>query len=124
MALKVALSDAQPLSLLGIAALATLLVGSLGPARPQTATLLQPREPIVAVDARLRRLGWKPVQEPPPLDFERQLSGNGLISLRSCSGTGEGFCRYDYRRGRQELQVITIPNAAGDGVVLRWALRP
>ena len=124
MALKVALSGTQPLTLLGIATLISLLVGPLSPARPQTATLLQAREPIVAVDARLRRLGWKPVQAPPPLDFERELSGNALISLRSCSGTGEGFCRYDYRRGLQQLQVITIPNASGDGVVLRWAVVP
>ena len=88
---------------------------------------LQAQQPIQAADARLREQGWRPDAEHSPSDFERELAGNGLASLAACSGTGQGFCRYDYRRGPQRLLLITVPGprasgGAGDGRVLRWQL--
>ena len=91
---------------------------------PNGGQLLRVREPIEAADARLRRLGWQPEQDPPAESFDRELSGNALSSLRACSGTGLGYCRYDYRRGRDRLQVITVPDSNGDGQVVRWSLGP
>jgi hypothetical protein len=89
---------------------------------PTGARLLQLREPIEAADARLRRQGWQPELDPPAESFDRELSGNALSSLRACSGTGLGYCRYDYRRGSERLQVITVPDSNGDGQVVRWSL--
>jgi len=56
--------------------------------------------------------------------FERELAGNRLTSLSGCSGTGAGFCRYDYRRGGQRLEVITVAGPDGNGLVLRWSEAP
>ncbi len=88
---------------------------------------LQANQPILAADVRLRQQGWRPGSEQTPSAFERELAGNALASLAACSGTGAGFCRYDYRRGPQRLVLITVPGAqaragVGDGRVLRWQL--
>jgi hypothetical protein len=107
----------------GIAAAGGLpaLLASSGQAQPP-ATLLSVREPIEAADQRLQQQGWRPISTPPAESFDRELSGNGLISLRACSGTGMGYCRYDYRRGDHQLEVITVPSSDGDGQVVRWSL--
>jgi hypothetical protein len=94
---------------------------SLGQLRhPAPAVSLQ--EPIERLDQRLRQQGWRPDGDPALDSLDRELAGNDLTSLRSCSGTGAGFCRYDYRRGHQQLSVITVPNRNGDGVVHHWQL--
>ena len=85
---------------------------------------LQSRQPIESADRLLRSQGWRPDGEPQIESFDRELSGNGLSSLRSCAGTGAGFCRYDYRRGSAQLQVITVPSRDGDGLVHHWQLTP
>ena len=107
----------------GIAAAGGLpaLLASSGQAQPP-ATLLSVREAIEAADQRLQQQGWRPISTPPAESFDRELSGNGLISLRACSGTGMGYCRYDYRRGQDQLEVITVPSSDGDGQVVRWSL--
>jgi hypothetical protein len=109
--------------LLAIAAAGGLsaLLASSGQAQPP-ATLLTVREPIETADQRLQQQGWQPISTPPAESFDRELSGNGLISLRACSGTGMGYCRYDYRRGGEQLEVITVPSNDGDGQVVRWSL--
>jgi len=84
--------------------------------------MLQTSQPIEAADGLLRSQGWMPDGDPDLDSFDRELSGNGLSSLRSCSGTGAGFCRYDYRRGRDHLEVITVPSRDGDGLVHHWQL--
>lgn len=89
---------------------------------PAPAPSLRNREPIQQVDHLLRRAGWQPDGERQLDSLDRELSGNDLTSLRSCSGTGMGFCRYAYRRGRERLDVITIPNHNGDGLVHHWDL--
>lgn len=104
----------------GLAALATNLGLADGPAEPPRLSLNQP---IERVDRTLRSQGWHADGDPDLASFDRELAANGLASLRSCSGTGAGFCRYDYRRGRQRLEVITVPSADGDGLVHHWQLR-
>jgi hypothetical protein len=110
-------------AIVGIAAAGWLpsLLASSGQAQPP-ATLLTVREPIETADHRLQQQGWQPISTPPAESFDRELSGNGLISLRACSGTGMGYCRYDYRRGQEQLEVITVPSSDGDGQVVRWSL--
>lgn len=83
---------------------------------------LQAHQAIETADSLLRSQGWMPDGDPAVDSFDRELSGNSLSSLRSCSGTGAGFCRYDYQRGRNHLEVITVPNRDGDGIVHHWQL--
>ena len=110
-------------AIVGIAAAGGLptLLASSGQAQPP-ATLLTVWEPIETADHRLQQQGWQPISTPPAESFDRELSGNGLISLRACSGTGMGYCRYDYRRGQEQLEVLTVPSSDGDGQVVRWSL--
>lgn len=100
--------------------LATVLLSQAvrsGPDAPSSPPLLEVQEPVTQVDARLLAAGWRPKPDRQPLPFERELAGNQLASLSSCSGTGMGFCRYDYQRGKQSLMVVTVPGASGAGVV-------
>ena len=84
------------------------------------APALAVNEPIAVVNAHLLAAGWSPRPEQEPLPFERERAGNNLASLSSCSGTGLGFCRYDYQRGDRSLAVVTVPGSKGDGVVHSW----
>ena len=89
-------------------------------AQPQV-PLLKPNQSIMGADAQLRAQGWEPAGDPKLQAFERDLAGNRLTSLSGCSGTGAGFCRYDYRRGGRQLEVITVAGPQGSGLVLRWS---
>ncbi len=87
------------------------------------ASLLRVGEPIVAADQRLLRLGWRPSAAVSADALDQERSGTRLASLSGCAGTGLGYCRFDYRRGRARLAVITVPSVSGqrDGPqVLRW----
>lgn len=99
-----------PGALAGLLA-AALLTGSApaGPSPPAPAGLLQVGWPVLVADSHLRRLGWSPAPVRQPDALDRQLAGNSLASLSDCSGTGLGFCRYDYRRAAVNLSVITLP---------------
>lgn len=109
--------EVRPRAGLLLTALALLVAGASLQAEPVT---LQTNQPIEHADRLLRGQGWQPDGDPQVDSFDRELSGNGLGSLRSCSGTGAGFCRYDYRRGSEQLQVITVPSRDGDGQVHHW----
>jgi hypothetical protein len=79
--------------------------------------------PIVEANSALIAQGWRPYSEQVPQNFDIKLSGLNLPSLRSCSATGMGFCRYDYRRNGKYLSVVTIPSATSrlsSGIVERW----
>lgn len=93
------------------------------PAQGPTPSLRQ-REPIEQADRGLQGAGWQPDGDALIDSLDRELSGNALTSLRSCSGTGVGFCRYGYRRGGERLEVITVPNRDGDGLVHHWSINP
>ena len=79
--------------------------------------VVAPHEPINRVDARLLADGWiaNPERDPLPVELER--SRNNLSSLSACSGTGMGFCRYDYQRGSHRFAVVTVPGPDGSGIV-------
>ena len=102
----------------------TALPPGLRPAPAEPALPLSRDQPIETADARLRSAGWQPAGEPGLQPFERQLAGNDLSSLSGCSGTGAGFCRYDYRRGKRQLAVVTSAGSDGRGRVLRWFETP
>lgn len=93
---------------------AALLTGSAPPvpSPPALAGLLRVGWPVLAADRHLRRLGWRPAPGRQPDALDRKLAGNSLASLSDCSGTGLGFCRYDYRRDAVNLSVITLPEQA------------
>jgi hypothetical protein len=91
--------------------------------RPQGMPL-KPNQAITSADQQLKAQGWRPAGDPGLQPFERELAGNQLASLSGCSGTGAGFCRYDYRRGRQRLEVITVAGPDGTGLVQRWLEAP
>jgi hypothetical protein len=79
--------------------------------------VVAPQEPINQVDARLLADGWIANPDRDPRPFERQRAHNNLASLSACSGTGMGFCRYDYQRGSQHFAVVTVPGPNGNGIV-------
>jgi hypothetical protein len=101
----------------GLAAVLLSQVVRSGPDAPASHLYLVLQEPITQADARLLAEGWMPTPDRQTLPFERKLAGNHLASLSACSGTGMGFCRYDYQRGSHRLAVVTVPGADGNGIV-------
>ena len=84
---------------------------------------LSARQTILEANRHLIANGWRPAPEKKPTPEERRLSSVALESLSSCSGTGVGFCRFDYRRDLQRLSVVTVPSEPGRpsvGRVVRW----
>ena len=84
---------------------------------------LSARQTILEANRHLIANGWRPAPEKTPTPEERRLSSVALESLSSCSGTGVGFCRFDYRRDLQRLSVVTVPSEPGRpsvGRVIRW----
>jgi hypothetical protein len=105
---------------LGVAAAAGVVLTQAVRSGGDTETQLPaiaPQEPISQVDARLLADGWVAKPDRDPLPFERRLAHNTLASLSGCSGTGMGFCRYDYQRGSQHFAVVTVPGPDGTGIV-------
>ena len=83
---------------------------------------LETGQSILVADQTLISDGWNPAADQSVEPFEQDLAGNRLASLASCSGTGVGYCRYDYRRQNLRLFVVTIPAEQPDeaGRVARW----
>ena len=87
-----------------------------------TTVQLQVGQSIRAADASLLASGWLPQPDQSIEGPRRDPSGSALPALSACSGTGVGFCRYDYAKDRQRLSVVTVPAASSDlsGLVQRW----
>jgi hypothetical protein len=112
------------------AALVALLAvgfGAAASAQHRGGLPLSAGQPILEADAVLLASGWRPHPQQKPLEMDQQRAGVPLTSLSACSGTGEGFCRFDYRRNGRQLSVVTIPSRLGadkvaqlGGVVKRW----
>ena len=84
---------------------------------------LNARQTILEANRHLIADGWQPAPEKTPTPEERRWSSVSLESLSACSGTGVGFCRFDYRRDLQRLSVVTVPSEPGRpsvGRVDRW----
>ena len=112
---------ALSLAVLGVAG------GGAVVAQPRGAVPLSAGQPILEADAVLLGSGWRPSPQHHPLDLDQQRAGVPLTSLSACSGTGQGYCRFDYHRNGCQLSVVTTPsidrsqypNQLG-GVVKRW----
>ena len=84
---------------------------------------LSARQTILEANRYLIANGWRPAPEKMPTPEERRWASVALESLSACSGTGVGFCRFDYRRDLQRLSVVTVPSEPGRpsvGRVERW----
>ena len=84
---------------------------------------LSARQTILEANRHLIADGWRPAPEKRPTPEERRWASVALESLSACSGTGVGFCRFDYRRDLQRLSVVTVPSEPGRpsvGRVERW----
>ena len=85
--------------------------------------LLHQSQSILEAHRTLLAAGWSPAPAQQPSELERFWAAVALPSLSACSGTGVGFCRYDYRRKQQRLSVVTVPSSPGQpsiGRVERW----
>ena len=111
---------ARPFLIAGLPALALAVLGAITGLAGPPLLPLSVQQPIEHADGALRQQGWQADGDPTLDSFDRELSGNDLSSLRHCAGTGAGFCRYDYRKGEQRLEVITVPGRDGDGLVHHW----
>ncbi len=96
-------------------------------AQPGRGLPLSAGQSILEADAVLLSSGWRPHPLGPAQPMDQERAGVPLTSLSACSGTGAGFCRFDYRRNGRQLSVVTIPAPAtpssGErigGVVERW----
>ena len=88
----------------------------------QRGPALETGQSILVVDQTLISTGWNPAPAESVRTYEQKLAGNKLSSLASCSGTGLGYCRYDYQRRNERLVVVTVPATQSDqaGRVARW----
>ena len=74
---------------------------------------LSATQTILEANRHLIANGWRPAPKKTPTPEERRLASVVLESLFACSGTGVGFCRFDYRRDLQRLSVVTVPSEPG-----------
>ena len=84
---------------------------------------LETRQTILEANRYLVDKGWQPAPKQLPSPEERRWSAVPLSSLSTCSGTGIGFCRFDYQKNHQRLSVVTVPSQPGQpsvGRVTRW----
>ncbi len=84
---------------------------------------LSDSQTILEANRHLIANGWRPAPQKTPTPEERRLASVPLESLSTCSATGAGFCRFDYRRDLQRLSVVTVPSEPGRpsvGRVIRW----
>ena len=103
-----------PLSLLS-------LLGTVAQAAPVPELIA--RQSILEADRSLVAAGWRPSPQQKPSAADRAWAKVSLESLSSCSGTGAGFCRFEYVRDAQRLSVVTVPSSPGQpsvGRVERW----
>ena len=67
--------------------------------------------------------GWRPIRSSEGSErwfAETELVKRGVIEVESCSGTGVGYCKFNYERPTGVLSVITVggdPDPANDTVV-------
>lgn len=83
-------------------------------------------KPLSEARASLATYGWQPhAQEDAEADIGgriRALKEQGVIEVTSCSGTGFGYCAFEYRRPESALTVTTIGDAE-DPAVSSYELR-
>lgn len=94
-----------------------LVIGKLA-AEERTCGGVVPRineMPITRARKALLAAGWTPVDHGGPEgradERERALAERGVVEVEGCSGTGFGYCSFDYQRAGASLAVTTV----GDG---------
>ena len=103
--------------------LPVLLLGMGVSAAASPLGFLQTDQSILEAHQQLIAAGWQPAATQTPSERERQWAAVTLSSLSSCSGSGAGFCWFDYQRQEQRLSVVTVPSKPGKasiGRVNRW----
>ena len=109
--------------LVGLFSLTLVALTSGVSAATDPGVLLSQRQSILEAHRTLVAAGWSPAPAQEPSPRERLWSAVALPSLSACSGTGAGFCRFDYQRQQQRLSVVTVPSDPGQpsvGRVERW----
>ena len=109
--------------LVGLVSLTLVALTSGASAATDPEALLSQRQSILEAHRTLVAAGWSPAPAQEPSLQERLWSAVALPSLSACSGTGAGFCRFDYQREQQRLSVVTVPSNPGQpsvGRVERW----
>ena len=99
------------------------LFAGVAAAASEPTAALKLRQTILEAHRYLIDEGWQPSPKALPTPEERRWSAVPLSSLPTCSGTGIGFCRFDYQKDQQQLSVITVPSHPGEpsvGHVSRW----
>ena len=99
------------------------LFAGVAAAASEPTAALKLRQTILEAHRYLIDEGWQPSPKALPTPEERRWSAVPLSSLSTCSGTGVGFCRFDYQKDQQQLSVITVPSNPGQpsvGNVSRW----
>lgn len=63
---------------------------------------------------KLLAYGWKPSRPSEPMNggLDGQLRAQGVVEVEICSGTGYGFCLFNYKNGRGDSLGV---RSAGDG---------
>lgn len=68
-------------------------------------------KPIRVARRLLIDAGWAPLPQPnadeAALGIEAKLRKDGITEVESCSGTGYGFCSFDYMSGNGTMGVST-----------------
>tara|TARA_Y100000589_G_C27083785_1_gene600815 strand:- start:271 stop:744 length:474 start_codon:yes stop_codon:yes gene_type:complete len=89
---------------------------------------LQKGQSILNADQKLLAKGWHPA--PASMGQLQALNQadavSRLLSLKSCSGSGVGYCRYEYQQPRHRLVLITVPGSKRDRFarLVRWWMEP
>lgn len=100
---------------IGVAAALLLSTGAAAVTPPRTdsdakslARLhLERDEAYAHARPKLLRNGWQPVQSNGYRGHIDGILGAGWVEVSNCSGTGLGFCTFDWKRRRQCARVIT-----------------
>lgn len=74
--------------------------------------------PIDEARKRLLRAGWEPVPGDPAqqsLGWAKEIAAAGVPEVEDCSGTGFGFCAFNYSGAAGTLSVITAGEGGEDG---------
>src|SRR5690606_32240730 len=70
--------------------------------------------PIAEARDSISRFGWKPVESASsewPDQRSAALAALGLSEVTGCSGTGFGYCGFDYRAGKASLSITSVGDA-------------
>ena len=103
------------LPVLGMMTASILSVGTQAVASPSAGSeakslsvlRLKRDEAYARARPKLLRDGWQPVRSSGYRGIIDEILQAGWVEVSNCSGTGLGFCAFDWKRGRQCARIIT-----------------